>query len=153
MLYEVITIHAPPPEDQTPGVMRADATSTTSNVVITSYSIHYTKLYDGATEWFNDDPNVNGPDNPNVLGDEDPTQILITSAPVFQVQKTSQDLTGDPAVLFAGDTLRYTITVKNIGTEDAVNVVLRDQIPANTRITSYNVCYTKLLRSSPRPSS
>jgi uncharacterized repeat protein (TIGR01451 family)/fimbrial isopeptide formation D2 family protein len=79
-----------------------------------------------------DDPNVNGPDNPNVLGDEDPTQILITSAPAFQVQKTSQDLTGDPTVLFAGDTLRYTITVKNIGTEDAVNVVLRDQIPANT---------------------
>jgi uncharacterized repeat protein (TIGR01451 family)/fimbrial isopeptide formation D2 family protein len=79
-----------------------------------------------------DDPNVNGADDPNVLGDEDPTRIVITSAPVFQVQKTSQDLTGDPTVLFAGDTLRYTITVKNIGTENAVNVVLRDQIPANT---------------------
>jgi len=50
----------------------------------------------------------------------------------MQVQKVSQDLTGDPAVLDPGDTLRYSITVKNIGNENAVNVSLRDQIPANT---------------------
>ena len=58
--------------------------------------------------------------------------MRITSAPAFLVQKTSQDLTGDPAVLNAGETLRYTITVKNIGTENATGVSLRDQIPANT---------------------
>jgi uncharacterized repeat protein (TIGR01451 family)/fimbrial isopeptide formation D2 family protein len=79
-----------------------------------------------------DDPNVNGPDNPVVLGDEDPTQTVIGSAPQLRVEKTSQDLTGDPAVLVSGDTLRYTITVKNIGSEDATNVSLRDAIPANT---------------------
>ena len=33
----------------------------------------------------------------------------------FRVQKISTDLTGDPNVLLAGETLRYTITVKNIG--------------------------------------
>jgi len=79
-----------------------------------------------------DDPNVNGPDNPAVIGDEDPTRTVITSAPVFQVRKTSQDITGDPLVLLAGERLRYTITVKNIGNENASNVSLRDQLPANT---------------------
>ena len=34
--------------------------------------------------------------------------------------------------LEVGDTLRYTITVANIGTENAINAMLRDQIPANT---------------------
>ena len=54
------------------------------------------------------------------------------SAPVFRVQKTSQDVTGDPNVLLAGETLRYTITVKNIGNANATDAVLRDQIPVNT---------------------
>jgi uncharacterized repeat protein (TIGR01451 family)/fimbrial isopeptide formation D2 family protein len=60
------------------------------------------------------------------------TSTLIRSAPAFEVWKTSQDRTGDPAELMAGDTLRYTITVKNVGNENAVNTRLQDQIPANT---------------------
>ena len=79
-----------------------------------------------------DDPNVNGADDPNVAGDEEPTQTVISSSPAFEVWKISTDLTGDPAELVAGDTLRYTLTVKNIGTESAVNATLRDQLPANT---------------------
>ena len=79
-----------------------------------------------------DDPNVNGTADPLVAGDEDPTRVTIVSAPAFRVQKISTDLTGDPNVLLAGETLRYTITVKNIGNEDAVNVALRDAVPANT---------------------
>ncbi|NNJ51528.1 MAG: DUF11 domain-containing protein, partial [Gammaproteobacteria bacterium] len=61
-----------------------------------------------------DDPN-------NVTGAADPTTTLVTSAPAFLVQKISTDLTGDPAVLQQGDTLRYTLTVKNVGQEDAIN--------------------------------
>ncbi len=79
-----------------------------------------------------DDPNVNGPDVAATIGDEDPTRTVITSAPLFQVRKTSQDISGDPLVLLAGERLRYTITVKNIGTENASNVTLRDSLPANT---------------------
>jgi len=71
-------------------------------------------------------------DDSSLIGDEDPTETLITSAPVLQVQKTSTILSGDPTVLMAGESLRYTITIRNIGTEDAVNVVLRDFTPANT---------------------
>ena len=70
-------------------------------------------------------------DDPNVSGDTDPTETLIASAPAFEVQKISTIMSGDPNVLMAGETLRYTITIKNIGTEDAVNVRLRD-IPRPT---------------------
>ncbi len=79
-----------------------------------------------------DDPAVNGQADPFVVGDEDPTRVLIESAPAFRVQKISTDLTSDPNVLLAGETLRYTITVKNVGTANAVDVVLRDDVPANT---------------------
>ena len=86
----------------------------------------------GAVIAQSDDPNVNGADDPNVSGDEDPTRIRIVSEPAFRVQKISTDMTGDPAILLAGETLRYTITVKNTGTSDATGVRLRDQIPVNT---------------------
>ena len=79
-----------------------------------------------------DDPNINGADNPIILGDEDTTDTLLDAVPTFEVEKTSADLTDDPNILRAGDTLRYTITVKNIGVENSVNTLLRDQIPANT---------------------
>ena len=83
-----------------------------------------------------DDPNVNGPADPMVAGDEDPTRVLIQSAPGFQVEKVSSDISGDPNLLLAGEALRYTITVKNIGNDDAADVVLRDQIPVNTQYVS-----------------
>jgi len=77
-------------------------------------------------------PNPILSDDPNVSGGADPTETLIASAPIFEVQKISTIMSGDPNVLMAGETLRYTITIKNIGNEDAVNVWLRDYTPANT---------------------
>jgi uncharacterized repeat protein (TIGR01451 family) len=90
------------------------------------------RLSNGTVFALSDDPNVNGAASPDIPGDEDPTRVTIGSAPVFQIQKISADLTGDPNVLFAGETLRYTITVKNIGNAHATNVLLRDLVPANT---------------------
>lgn len=78
------------------------------------------------------DPNVNAADDPLVLGDEVPTETLITSAPVFVVEKVSNDITDDPAILLAGETLRYTVIVRNIGNENTINATLTDLIPANT---------------------
>ena len=89
-------------------------------------------LTNGTTFALSDDPTVNGTADPLVSGDEDPTRVTIVSSPDFLIQKISTDLTGDPSILLAGETLRYTITVKNIGNEDAVNVVLRDAVPTNT---------------------
>jgi uncharacterized repeat protein (TIGR01451 family) len=80
-----------------------------------------------------DDPVPNGPADPFVAGDEDPTQVVIQSAPDFLVEKISTDLTGDPAILLAGETLRYTLTVKNVGTANAADAVLQDAIPVNTQ--------------------
>ena len=90
------------------------------------------RLSDGTDFALSDDPNVNGAADPDVPGDEDPTRVTIVSAPVFVVQKISTDLTGDPNILLAGETLRYAITVTNIGNQDAVSVVLRDAVPVNT---------------------
>ncbi len=71
-------------------------------------------------------------DDPNQPGDADYTDTLITSASQFQVLKSSTILEGDPEILMAGERLRYTITIQNIGNENALNVYLRDYIPANT---------------------
>src|SRR3989475_10148712 len=91
-----------------------------------------TLFANGTTFAWSDDPNVNGTAaDPTVSGGEDPTRVTIVSAAAFRVQKISTYLR-DPNVLVAGDTLRYTITVKNIRNADAVNVVLRDAVPANT---------------------
>ncbi|MEX2205616.1 MAG: DUF11 domain-containing protein [Myxococcota bacterium] len=79
-----------------------------------------------------DDPNVNGAADPFVSGDEDPTRVQIVSAPMFRVEKRSADITGDALILLPGETLRYTITVKNVGSADATDAALRDAVPANT---------------------
>jgi uncharacterized repeat protein (TIGR01451 family) len=88
---------------------------------------------DGVVFANSDDPNVNGAADPMVAGDEDPTRVLIQSAANFQVEKVSAYLTGDPNILLAGETLRYTITVKNVGNDDAVDAILSDQVPVNTQ--------------------
>lgn len=80
-----------------------------------------------------DDPTINAAPDPLVLGDEDPTRVQITSAPKFRVLKISRYLGANPALLRAGEAVRYTITIKNIGTDNATDVAIRDQIPANTR--------------------
>ncbi|MGH8237720.1 MAG: choice-of-anchor K domain-containing protein, partial [Steroidobacteraceae bacterium] len=88
---------------------------------------------DGVEVARSDDPNRGAtPPSPLELGDEDPTRVQITSAPRFRVLKTSAYLGASTTILRAGDRMRYSITVKNIGTENATGVSLRDQIPTNT---------------------
>ena len=89
-------------------------------------------LDNGLSIALSDDPNVNGAADPLVADDDDPTQILIQSAPYFDVDKISTYVDGNPAVLLAGETLRYTITVQNVGTDHATGVTIVDQVPANT---------------------
>ncbi|MDH3873862.1 MAG: isopeptide-forming domain-containing fimbrial protein [Desulfobacteraceae bacterium] len=79
------------------------------------------------------------------------TSTLISSSPAFEVWKTSQDITGDPAELIAGDSLRYTITIKNIGNEDAVNVRLRDLTPANTTYAANSTTLNGSAVADPSP--
>jgi uncharacterized repeat protein (TIGR01451 family)/fimbrial isopeptide formation D2 family protein len=90
-------------------------------------------------------------DDPAVPGDQNPTQTLIASAPLFEVHKTSTILEGDPNILMAGETLRYTITVKNIGSEDAVNVLLLDSTPANTTYVANSTTLNGTALTDPSP--
>ena len=87
----------------------------------------------GSAFALSDDPAVNGAADPLVAGDEDVTSLVIASMPAFQVEKISTDLDGDPLLLLAGERLRYTITIKNVGTENATDAMLRDAIPVNTQ--------------------
>jgi len=105
----------------------------TNNFVVTNQSS--LRLADNTVFALSDDPNVNGQARSDVPGDEDPTRVRIVSAPAaasFVVQKISTDLTGNPNLLLAGETLRYAITVRNTGSGNAANVTLRDAVPANT---------------------
>lgn len=79
---------------------------------------------------------------------------IINIATGFDFDKDSQDLTGDPDVLVAGDTLRYTVTIRNrgdlnaaIGLMHAFDVRFRDQVPAHTTY----VANSTLLNGTPVP--
>lgn len=74
-----------------------------------------------------DDPN-----NPGGPGSENPTRTQLGSAPAMEAEKTSRDLTGDANELVGGDTLRYTIVIRNVGDEPSVNTRFFDNVPGNT---------------------
>jgi len=64
------------------------------------------------------------------LTDDDPVVTRIPAKPGLIVEKRDTDLNGGNLEL--GDTLRYAITVKNIGNENADNSFLTDAVPGNT---------------------
>ena len=62
--------------------------------------------------------------------DDDPTAVTINSNPGFDFQKTASDDNG--GALVAGDTVTYTLVIRNRGTERATGSVVTDAMPANT---------------------
>lgn len=113
-----------------------------TGVVVVSFDVTLAAVIDDGTVVYNQGTlsafgaPVASTDAPAIAGAANPTETLVRSAPLWLLQKTSQDLTGDPAALQPGDTLRYTLTVQNIGKENAVDVVLRDLAPAFTTYVS-----------------
>ncbi|MDT8420790.1 MAG: hypothetical protein RQ754_10185 [Desulfuromonadales bacterium] len=75
----------------------------------------------------------------------------ITSSPVFEVWKRSHDMSGDPEILMAGERLRYVLTIRNVGNENAVDVVLRDPVPANTSYLSGSTTLNGVALNDPAP--
>ena len=86
--------------------------------VITSYSIHYTKLYDNAASL------------DELVIDSDPNSCKAN------IERTAKDLD------VSGEVLKAIAQVESDYNPYAVNFEGKSFI----RITSYNVCYTKLLR-------
>jgi uncharacterized repeat protein (TIGR01451 family)/fimbrial isopeptide formation D2 family protein len=62
--------------------------------------------------------------------DTDTVTTPVTSAPVLNLVKSSTDANGAP--LRPGDLLTYTLVVSNTGNETALNVTVRDTVPAHT---------------------
>ena len=86
--------------------------------VITSYSIHYTKLYETMA-------------------------IVIATVQTFGFKKAETSGSEKPSCISVkdGKFTKWLLLTTAKGEPDALN---------NSRITSYNVCYTKLLRGSNR---
>ena len=77
-----------------------------------------------------DDDAVEAGNNPGVPNDDDPTVVTINSAPGFDFDKTAVDDSGAPLV--AGDTVTYTLKIRNRGTERSLTTVVTDAAPAQT---------------------
>ncbi len=68
-------------------------------------------------------------DDPATATPDDPTRFTVTSNPRLLVQKTVVDANGAPAE--PGDTLTWSITLRNDGDRDADNVSVTDVVDAN----------------------
>jgi large repetitive protein len=88
-------------------------------------------------------------DDPALAGIDDPTETRVGSSPLFQLQKISTDITGDPNILNRGDVLTYTLTVKNVGAENASSAILHDQIPANTTYVPFSTTLNGVFINDP----
>src|SRR5690606_39931611 len=72
-----------------------------------------------------DDGN-NGPDpDPSNNDDTEPTDVV--AAPDLAIVKTDGGMSSGP-----GQTISYTLTYENIGSQDATGVVITETVPANT---------------------
>ena len=101
--------------------------------VITSYSIHYTKLYETGSE-VGDAVHLLG-----VAGDH----LIASGYRLYWISLRRED---------AGHVERmFPDSAEKLG--HGRGVLAGDEVwwPTRDRITSYNVCYTKLLRSAIRP--
>ena len=95
----------------------------------------------GATQWLSADPATTSPGNiqtitgpvtngtPGVLDNQD-AFTLTTQAPLLAFTKTVQNLTTGQSGASAkpGDTLQYTLTIRNIGSLEASNFTLSDDL-------------------------
>ena len=120
--------------------------------VITSYSIHYTKLYDTSKsasdkkqdiEFKGEDENGDVVVGNNISWPKDVPNDLKIKASITSVVK--DETSGTVGITFEQlnqeDATAYIENLKKLGYETEFE-------GTTTRITSYNVCYTKLLRDN-----
>ncbi len=84
-------------------------------------------------------------DDPTTLTPHDPTELFVSTAPFLKAQKTYSifnDLDGDGQPS-PGDILKYTITVTNVGRENAGSVILSDALDPNVTLVIGSVTTTQ----------
>jgi uncharacterized repeat protein (TIGR01451 family) len=84
-------------------------------------------------------------DDPTTPAPHDPTELIISTAPLLRVQKTytifnDLDSNGQPS---AGDILKYIITVTNFGDENAGSVLLSDGLDPHLTLVIGSVTTTQ----------
>lgn len=84
-------------------------------------------------------------DDPTTPAPHDPTEIIVSTAPLLKVHKTytifnDLDGNGQPS---PGDILKYTITVTNLGDENAGSVMLYDGLDPNVTLVIGSVTTTQ----------
>ena len=79
-------------------------------------------------------------DDPDLPGEDDPTVTPVGATPRIAASKTDTLLIDDgDGIASAGDTLEYTVTLANIGSADATNVVFDDLPDPNTALMTGTV--------------
>jgi uncharacterized repeat protein (TIGR01451 family) len=86
------------------------------------------RLANGTTFAWSDDPNVNGIADPTVPNGQDPTRVTIVSAGAQQLSITNQVSVVGGGAAVPGAQLDYVVTVTNIATVPASNVVITDDL-------------------------
>jgi len=84
-------------------------------------------------------------DDPTTPTPHDPTELFVSTAPLLNVLKTYSifnDLDGDGQPS-PGDILKYTITVRNVGRENAGSVILSDALDPNVTLVIGSVTTTQ----------
>lgn len=84
-------------------------------------------------------------DDPTTLTPYDPTELLVSTTPLLRAYKTYSIFTdldedGQPS---PGDILKYTITVTNVGRENAGSVIVSDQLDPNVTLVIGSVTTTQ----------
>lgn len=84
-------------------------------------------------------------DDPTTPAPHDPTETIVSTAPFLKVEKTytmfnDLDGNGQPS---AGDILKYTVTVTNLGDENAGSVMLHDGLDPNVTLVIGSVTTTQ----------
>ena len=120
-----------------------DAALAQSGHVITSYSIHYTKLYEGRFDISVRDLVLNIEQYPNLKADKIVLELM------KEITGTERQLLAQKAD-FNNRVTEYNRSIRLMPyalTARFFNFQPRKFVDKENRITSYNVCYTKLLRA------
>ncbi len=124
------------PGDPSGTISGGDSAVLTFQVVVAADAIAGTLIT--AQAFLESEDAVSGPlptepsDDPSTNEDNDPTTLVVGSAPALVAIKTSVD--DDGGSLEPGDTITYSIEIRNEGSSDASDVVFVDSVP---NLTSY----------------
>ncbi|MGL6104787.1 DUF7507 domain-containing protein, partial [Romboutsia sp.] len=140
-----------PPTGILVGTINAGATSTvTFQVVVNSVPVNGTIPNDSTVNFkFTRDPNL--PDGEDGSGNSNTTQTPVKQATIDYNNGGGMVKIGNPSYVKVGDTLTYTIGMKNTGNTTANNVIFTDTIAAGTTFVTNSVILNGIAQIGANP--